>query len=111
MSHPSAAQAGFRATIGWLSAFLGFSKVFRLSLKKPQKCRLDQVARIIWRPRDYISGLLGTNIKFKDGATHGTFTDVVVFFDFKVCGLVLHALRENNLIQEVFVTFFCFFSE
>ena len=37
------------------------------------------------------------------------FTDVFVFLDLKVCSLVLHALKENNLSQEVCVTFFVSF--
>ena len=52
----------------------------------------------------------GNKHKIQRWRDAGLFPDVFVFSDFKVCSHYLHALRGNNLIQQSFVTLFCFFS-
>ena len=52
----------------------------------------------------------GNKHKIQRWRDAGPFPDVCVFSDFKVCGHYLHALRGYNLIQQSFVTLFCFFS-
>ena len=53
--------------------------------------------------------LLGTNIKFKDGATEVPSRMFLYFPTSRFVAIILHALRGNNLIQESFVTFFVSF--
>ena len=53
--------------------------------------------------------LLGTNIKFKDGATEVPSRMFLYFPTSRFLAIILHDLRGNNLIQESFVTFFVSF--
>ena len=53
--------------------------------------------------------LLGTNIKFKDGATEFPSRMFLYFPTSRFVAIILHGLRGNNLIQQSFVTFFVSF--
>ena len=53
--------------------------------------------------------LLGTNIKFKDGATLVPARMSLHFSTSRFVAIILHDLRGNNLIQQSFVTFFVSF--
>ena len=117
-------------TQGWLGWAI-FSRVFRLSQKAAKKgkhflqgpppfpfpnlsttrpsCAQHLATACLFR-------LLGTNIKFKDGATEDdggplpSPSRVFLYFPTsRFVAIILHALRGNNLIQESFVTFFVSF--
>ena len=108
---------------GWLGWAI-FSRVFRLSQKAAKKgkhflqcpprsplpnlsttrpsCAQHLATASLFR-------LLGTNIKFKDGATQVPSRVFLYFPTSSFVAIILHALRGNNLIQQSFVTFFVSF--
>ena len=118
----SVVQAGFNARVAWLGhLFQGFPATTK-SRKKRKKhflqgpphfplpnlsttrpsCAQHLATACLFR-------LLGTNIKFKDGATEVPSRMFLYFPTSRFVAIILHALRGNYFIQESFVTFFVSF--
>ena len=72
-----------------------------LSTTRPSCAQHLATACLFW--------LLGTNIKFKDGATLVPARMFLHFSTSRFVAIILHDLRGNNLIQQSFVTFFVSF--
>ena len=122
--HPSREEGKDKKKICLLCRAI-FSRVFRLSQKAAKKEEafsagptpfpppqpLDDSTKLCatFGDRVFISAT-GNKHKIQRWRDAGPFPDVCVFSDFKVCGHYLHALRGYNLIQQSFVTLFCFFS-
>ena len=103
---------------------IGQPRVFRLSQKAAKKGKhfLQGPAPFpppnLWTTRPSCAQhlataclfrLLGTNIKFKDGATQVPSRMFLYFSTSRFVAIILHDLRGNNLIQQSFVTFFVSF--
>ena len=102
-------------------SFLGFSGYHKKPQKRgkhflqgPPRCPLPNLSTTRPSCAQHLATaclfrLLGTNIKFKDGATQVLSSMFLYFPTSRFVAIILHDLRGNNLIQQSFVTFFVSF--
>ena len=102
-------------------SFLGFSGYHKKPQKRgkhflqgPPRCPLPNLSTTRPSCAQHLATaclfwLLGTNIKFKDGATQVPSRMFLYFSTSRFVVIILHDLRGNNLIQQSFVTFFVSF--
>ena len=102
----SVVQAGFKARMAWLGhLFQGFPAITKSRKKGGSifcSCPQHLATACLFR-------LLGTNIKFKDGATQVPSRMFLHFSTSRFVAIILHDLRGNNLIQQSLVTLFVSF--